>query len=216
VIPSGPFVLTSGQIFTTTDPTAYQPGAVAVQIQNSSGFLITVQIGGANYLIQPFAASTVPTNNSYQINVTPGQPQASFGALISFAWLQPGEDPPMADGPLTQGNTQGLGLLSAILNVVVNGGGQVIGNFLPPPPLGYVYALYNCTVTPSTATMANMIITSGSADFNYLTAITAPITLVLNGLVCATTVSVVGNGGSPVGQSVDFVLRYDLFPQPIS
>ena len=212
MIPSGPFLLQSGVILTTNDPTQYQPQAVAVQIQNSSGFLITVQIGGANYLIQPFAASTVPTNNSYQINVTPGLPQASFGSLISFAWLQPDEPPPMADGPLTQGNTQSLGLLSSVL--VVND--AFLHQFLPAPPLGYVYSLYSVTLPLTAATggaiqVSNMAVTiiyfpspAGSAfSFN------------LGAIIAATAVGIETAMNSSV-YPVTVTLRYDLFPQPIS
>lgn len=202
--------MTSGQLFTTTDPTVAQPGAVAVQIQNSSGFLITVQMGGANYLIQPFAASTIPTRGSYQINVTPGAPQASFGALISFAWLQPNEPPPMADGPLTQGNTQSLGLLS-VTTVITSG---AIYPVLPTPPLGYVYSIFSVTATFGGGGNCSVLLEGpGGAPLYREPNFPATGDIVsTNSLVVSTALTM----QSLPNTSTTVTTRYDLFPQPIS
>jgi hypothetical protein len=214
VIPSGPYVLASGATQYFNDPTAYQPRATNVQIQNSSAFLLTVQIGGANYLIQPFTASTIPTNNSYQLVVTPGYPQSNFGVLLSLAWLQLNESAPMADGPLTQGSQQSLGLLSAAVTPTSSTAVQI----LPAPPTGYVYSLYSYTVSYTGATgNVSVAFTPQPPTYSFGQNVASPWPPIsLGGTICTAAEFVSVGPNTPPGFTVTVTLRYDLFPQPAS
>ena len=212
MIPSGPFVLANGVTGYYNDPTFAQPQAAAVQIQNASGFFLTVQIGGANYILQPFCASTVPTNNSYQLVVTPNQPQGNFGVLLSLAWLQPNEMPPMADGPLTQGSTQSFGFLSVNYELTTI---NVLVAVLPSPPAGYVYSLFSLLTTPlgGAGWAVNL------CDFDVNTIYAGPITTTpyaLNSLIANGRAGTVSSYSSTSNLPVICQLRYDLFPAPIS
>ena len=222
MISSGPLVLSSGVLLSVTDPTWTQPCATTVQIQNSSGFLIQASIGGVQYLIQPYTASTVPTNKTPYLNIMPGQPQGNFGALIAFAWMQPGEMPPMADGPLTQGSTQSLGLLTT-MGVGTFSVASITLNMLPTAALGYAYSLYSLIVTPvstvPTIVALQMVGEPGNVPlFVYSGAsFVPPITELLNGALSPLQIwAEVTANADETGVQLNFTLRYDLFPLPIS
>lgn len=78
-----------------------------IQIRNASGYVITVQSGGQNKLIDPFTAATIPANNGLDCLINP-----SFNAYTNFTtgylsaeWLLPNEDASEPDGPLTSAAT---------------------------------------------------------------------------------------------------------------
>ena len=74
--------------------------SAAVQIQNSSAFVLSVLAGGDLFTIQPFFAATIPVTGA-PIVITPTQnPQNVSGNIITLVWLLQGEQPPMEDGPL--------------------------------------------------------------------------------------------------------------------
>ena len=112
---TGPFQLSSTVPLVVGDPNVFTgPASSSVQVQNSSGYLISVNTGGSSYTIQPFACSTIPTQNRTGATITTIAPLSNFGNSITLIWMIPGQNPPMADGALTQGNIQSLGLLSAV------------------------------------------------------------------------------------------------------
>jgi hypothetical protein len=95
-----------GTTLTYPNPTALggQP-ATAVQIQNSSAFIIQVVGGGEQFIIQPFVAQTIPiAQQGTPITIEgiglPSGLSASADTL-TLIWLLSGEQPPMQDGPLT-------------------------------------------------------------------------------------------------------------------
>jgi hypothetical protein len=92
---------------------------------------LTVQIGGANYSIAPFTASTVLTRQAPLLSVLAGAQTAPTGTL-SLAWLQsPDDAPPMPDGPIVGvSNTTQTSIAKGVL--VVPGAGT---QFLALAPL---------------------------------------------------------------------------------
>lgn len=231
MISSGPFILTANESMAFTDPTWTQPCAEKVQVQNSSGFLIQASIGGVQYLIQPYTASTVPTAKTPYLNIKTIVAQGSFGALISFSWLQKNEDPPMSDGPLFPGNTQSLGLLSAVgaFTFAPNVGGSSFNvNLLPLPPLGFVYSLFSIAIATTFAPTGDVT----TFQLEGVPAIGAPVLLwfwpgaggnfippqlfLVNGVTTSDAVWSEAIAGSNTDtDSGILTLRYDLFPQPI-
>jgi hypothetical protein len=97
---TGPFALASGQSITELDPCIPRQNA-AVQLQNLSGFLLTVQIGASQIPIPPFSAVTMSQSGGYQIEITTTQTANTQTGSLVLVWLQPGEASPTVDGPLT-------------------------------------------------------------------------------------------------------------------
>ena len=100
----GPFTLVPLGLNSYTDPAVNTPANVKVQLQNNSNMALSVQIGGANFLIAPFTASTIPTNTSPTMTVLAGAQTAPTGTL-TLAWLQPSDEAPMPDGPIVGTST---------------------------------------------------------------------------------------------------------------
>lgn len=126
----GPEALIVGVPNTITDP-AQQGGnpSAACQIQNSSGYQLTVLAGGDELSIQPFTAQTVEISGQ-PMQVTPITSSGSGAANVTFVFLltvAPGEGvqlpdgtwvetPPQQDGPLTA-----AAISAAISGLVVTG-----------------------------------------------------------------------------------------------
>lgn len=102
---STPVVLALGATTQVPNPTAqWGNPAAAVQVQNSSAFLVDVNAGGEDYTIQPFTAQTFPLpSDGVPIAITAVEnPSSLTGAThVTVVWLLNGEGPPMQDGPLT-------------------------------------------------------------------------------------------------------------------
>ena len=123
----GPYTLTAGQTLTVPNPTAGGGNpAAAVQLQNASGFVLSVIASGNQYTIQPFTAQTIPlVQDGSPITLQPiGQAVGIVSASLYVVWLlgqgnQP-EAPPMADGPLTSAAVFAATSLNANSAVSVN------------------------------------------------------------------------------------------------
>ena len=104
-ITQGPFSLSQGVTLTLNDPSDYSQPSTALQLQNNSGFTISVQSAGAVYNIMPFFAQTIPTLGGGQsITVTPQNPIQSAGNQtggLTVVWLLSGQNAPIQDGALT-------------------------------------------------------------------------------------------------------------------
>lgn len=96
---TGPFTPVAGQLAYYPDPSTNQPQAVSVQIQNSSAFSLSVVAGGDDYSVAAYTATTVPTKKAGSIIITP-QPGEIVGGAMTLVWMQPGDSPPISDGPL--------------------------------------------------------------------------------------------------------------------
>lgn len=101
---TGPYTLTNGVSVSLSDPYRYSTPAASVQLQNNTGFLLTVQSSGAPYTIQPYTATTIPTIMGGQsLIVTPNATTPNQVGQLSAVWLLDGQEPPIPDGPLTGG-----------------------------------------------------------------------------------------------------------------
>ena len=101
---TGPYTLTNGVSLSLVDPYRYSSPAATVQLQNNTGFLLTVQSSGAPYTIQPYTATTIPTILGGQsVIVLPTAATPNQVGQLSAVWLLDGQDPPIPDGPLTGG-----------------------------------------------------------------------------------------------------------------
>lgn len=96
----------------------------AVQIQNASGFVINVAVDGDVLTIQSFTAQTVATaGNGSSVVITPISAGEAVATSLIAVWLLAGEQPPMADGPLTaqaiaaaiSGQVQTTGLVDVLV-----------------------------------------------------------------------------------------------------
>jgi hypothetical protein len=117
----GPQTLTVGTANSVVDPARTGNPSVAVQIQNSSPYQLSVLSNGDTYAIQPFYAQTIPVAGGVPIEITPlaqgGISTACSVTLVFLLGVAPGngiqidadqggggmwvETPPQGDGPLT-------------------------------------------------------------------------------------------------------------------
>lgn len=118
----GSVTLTAVGAAVTVQAPSLGPDFAAVQLQNSSVFVISALAGGETYTIQSFTAQTIPlASDAAPIVITPiADPSgevAGIGSSLIPVWLLEGESPPMQDGPLTAAaiaaaiTSQGIGTL---------------------------------------------------------------------------------------------------------
>ena len=99
---TGPYTPVSGTPITVSDPSTGVPSN-KVQIQNASGFSLSVQVGGLPYSVQPQTATTILTNNEgASITITPSSTVANQTGSITLVWLLAGQDSPIPDGFMGQ------------------------------------------------------------------------------------------------------------------
>ena len=99
---TGPYTPVSGTPITVNDPSTGVPSN-KVQIQNASGFSLSVQVGGLPYSVQPQTATTILTNNEgASITITPSSTVANQTGSITLVWLLAGQDSPIPDGFMGQ------------------------------------------------------------------------------------------------------------------
>jgi hypothetical protein len=123
---NGPFTLTLDQQLPIPNPTLGGVNFAKVQLQNSSGFVLTVIAAGLTYTLQPFIAQTIPLDLDGQpIQVTPTQVPGGDDAgnnTLTAVWLLDGETAPMQDGPLTAAAiAAAISGSVAVTDVLVNG-----------------------------------------------------------------------------------------------
>lgn len=99
---TGPYTPVAGVPITVSDPSTGVPSN-KVQIQNASGFSLSVQVGGLPYSVQPQTATTILTNNEgASITVTPSSTVANQTGTITLVWLLAGQASPIPDGFMGQ------------------------------------------------------------------------------------------------------------------
>jgi len=127
-ITQGPYTLSQTTTLTLNDPSDYSVSSTALQLQNNSGFALTVQSAGATYSIMPFFAQTIPTLGGGQsITIVPANPIQSAGnqtGALTAVWLLPGQNAPIQDGALTP--------------IIINSREQTQSSYTPTPPV-YTY-----------------------------------------------------------------------------
>lgn len=123
---TGPYALALGVTGDAPNPTLGGKDFTAVQLQNSSVFVLTVLADGLTYTLQPFVAQTIPLSGTGSpIQITPSQNPSGViaGDTLTLVWLLAGESPPMQDGPLTAAailaGLAGAGIAGAGLQDVV-------------------------------------------------------------------------------------------------
>ena len=211
VYETGPYQLTAGVNLVVDDPCIPRQNA-AVQVQNYSGFSLNCQLSGANETIPPYTAVTLSEGGAYQLTISPANVLSNFGGEVNLVWLQPGEQPPVADGVLFQGNTN-QGGLSYVQATVTTATAPII---LPQPPAGYAYRVHSATLFTQVSNGAIALVSfvgHPPVSPNYVFFVTAiPIvtfygeTFLLNGLLVAD--SIVFSNQSAI--TVRMLLYYDL------
>lgn len=99
---TGPYTPVSGTPITVNDPSTGVPSN-KVQIQNASGFQLSVQVGGLPYTVQPQTATTILTNNEgSSITITPSSTVSNQTGTITLVWLLAGQNSPIPDGFMGQ------------------------------------------------------------------------------------------------------------------
>lgn len=97
---TGPYSLAAGSVVTLNDPATWSTGSVSVQLQNASGFVLTVQSGGDLYTIAANTAATIPANNGQSLQVSVTSSIGNQSGQLTVVWLLNGQDAPINDGPL--------------------------------------------------------------------------------------------------------------------
>jgi hypothetical protein len=128
---TSPPVTVTAASFTVQNPSKNQNSqpAVAVQIANSSPWLITAQAGAQQFSIQPFVATTIPVALSNDLSIAPQLNVYNLGSgYVQAVWLQTQEQPPQPDGPLTAAAT-----IAAITGTITTAGQlRSLGSFTTP------------------------------------------------------------------------------------
>jgi hypothetical protein len=137
-----PFPLVLGTTVLVPDPIIYGPPSKKVQVQNATGFQISVITGIGQFTLQPLTAATVPTDSGVTISITPTAGVTNFSELLTCVFLKEKQMAPMQDGSLTASPTPGTPL-SAVFPVqgLANGSNAVV--LLPAAPAGQSYQLFN-------------------------------------------------------------------------
>ena len=132
---TGPYNLAASSTIELDDPNA-RGGQVSdrVQIQNQSGFTVTVYSAGAPYTIPALQASTIPTAAGGQslLLATSASTSATSGAVggsVTAVWLLPEQLAPIPDGVLNVGAAIGSVVVGSITLPFTSGGGIYVNTF---------------------------------------------------------------------------------------
>jgi hypothetical protein len=113
----GPYTPTADVSFSVSDPNVWGNPSTFVQIQNASGFTLSVATSGAPYSIQPQTATTIPTlGDGSVITITPSSGIANQVGTITTVWLLDEQNPPIPDGYLTSATANQRIALSNTVN----------------------------------------------------------------------------------------------------
>ena len=97
---TGPYAITAGQTLSLNDPAVWSIASEAIQIQNNTGYNVSIQTAGSAYNIQPFTASTIPCAGGQTLVAQVSSTANVSTGFLTAVWLLPGQTGPMQDGPL--------------------------------------------------------------------------------------------------------------------
>lgn len=101
MITTGPYTPSSGVNFTVQDPANHTASSTRVQVQNYSGFSLSVSCNGFNVTIPAYFAATLSTGGQGQgVTITPSATLTNQTGTISLVWLLSSDSPPVPDGSL--------------------------------------------------------------------------------------------------------------------
>ena len=183
---SGPYNLAAGGLLTLDDPNA-KGGQVSdrVQIQNQSGFTLTVYSSGAPYTIPALQSATIPTAAGGQSltvisSATSSTAAGSVGGSVSAVWLLPEQSSPIPDGPLTVGAAVGSVPIGSATHSITN---IVLGPFFDNYDIDYTVQQMTIAIQItglSSGTLAIQVQGNNTSQVYYLRSFTA------NGFTSAT------------------------------
>ncbi len=128
MLTTGPFTLTTNVLQTLAGPYTGTPNAVAVQVQNVSGFQLLVTSAGSVYSIPPLTSATIPVDETQTVVVDPITALTNAGELL-LVWLLHNEKSPTPDGAIGSPITSISGPVTATISGTVTVTGTVsIGN----------------------------------------------------------------------------------------
>ena len=132
---TGPYNLAASSTIELDDPNA-RGGQVSdrVQIQNQSGFTVTVYSAGAPYTIPALQASTIPTAAGGQslllaTSASTSTTSGAVGGSVTAVWLLPEQLAPIPDGVLNVGAAIGSVVVGSITLPFTSGGGIYVNTF---------------------------------------------------------------------------------------
>ena len=132
---TGPYNLAASSTIELDDPNA-RGGQVSdrVQIQNQSGFTVTVYSAGAPYTIPALQASTIPTAAGGQslllaTSASTSTTSGAAGGSVTAVWLLPEQLAPIPDGVLNVGAAIGSVVVGSITLPFTSGGGIYVNTF---------------------------------------------------------------------------------------
>ena len=142
-----------------------------VQIQNASGFALSVLTAGSPYTIQPQTATTIPTvGDGSQITITPQATSQNQTGTVTLVWLLEGQSSPIPDGYLTSqtaaqrnAGTYSLGAsLSTGIPLLPTDEAIVLSIYPYPIGPGYNYNLtYKLQGNNSSITTSSTVVATG-------------------------------------------------------
>ena len=102
MITTGPYTPAAATTFTVNDPANHTASSVAVQVQNYSGFSLSIQCRGFNFTVPAYFAATIPTGGQGQpVTITPSSTIANQTGSLSLVWLLVSDVAPIPDGSLS-------------------------------------------------------------------------------------------------------------------
>ena len=132
---TGPYNLAASSTIELDDPNA-RGGQVSdrVQIQNQSGFTVTVYSAGAPYTIPALQASTIPTAAGGQslllaTSASTSTTSGAVGGSVTAVWLLPEQLSPIPDGVLNVGAAIGSVVVGSNTHPFTSGGGIYVDMF---------------------------------------------------------------------------------------
>ena len=184
MITGGPYTLAAGVTLQLADPFATTGGsASSIQVQNQSGFVLSVVANGEVYTIQSFTAQTIPLQTrGATLGVTPTS-TISSGATNSLivVWMVAGEKPDLPDGQLTAAAvaaaisgtvyTQSIANAFSVPLVAPAGGGNVSSSLSIPtsPPMHGALVSGVYTITGAAAAPIQITVTGNNTNNVYYT-----------------------------------------------